>query len=151
MEFGKGLQIENALIALGSAPIFRFNLTTPGIYIPEAPTDFIFALSSNVFGLFGPLFILFCYTILDICLINKLKKETNEKKRFFLLAFITIFLFSQIENIGMNLGLLPIIGIPLPFLSYGGSFLIILFAFLGIIFQRKSFTPMNKTFHIDYR
>ena len=152
LSFGKGMQIENAITALGSAPLFSFNLTNPGIYIPEAPTDFIFALSSNVFGLVGPLLILFCYLILDYCLINLLKREKNQTKKLFFKAFLTIFIFSQVENIGMNLGLLPIIGIPLPFLSYGGSFMIILFAFLGMVLdQKKSFTKKSKTIHIKYQ
>lgn len=152
LSFGKGMQIENAITALGSAPLFSFNLTNPGIYIPEAPTDFIFALSSNVFGLVGPLLILFCYLMLDYCLINLLKREKNQTKKLFFKAFLTIFIFSQVENIGMNLGLLPIIGIPLPFLSYGGSFMIILFAFLGMVLdQKKSFTKKSKTIHIKYQ
>ena len=150
--FGSGMQIENALIALGSCPFISFNLDMPGIYIPEAPTDFIFALSSNVFGLIGPIFILICYLILDFCLIKIWKMENDKKRNLFLTAFIGIFIFSQIENIGMNLGILPIIGIPLPFLSYGGSCMIVFFAFLGIIFQYiKSFTKNSKTLKINYR
>ena len=152
LAFGSGMQIENSLTALGSASLIKINLFNPGIYIPEAPTDFIFALSSNVFGLIGPISILICYLIIDYCLINFLKSEKNETKKLFFKAFLTIFLFSQFENIGMNLGLLPIIGIPLPFLSYGGSFMIIMFAFLGIILdQKKSFTQKSKTIHIQYQ
>lgn len=152
LAFGEGMQIENAITALGSAPLISFNLINPGIYIPEAPTDFVFALSSNVLGLFGPILILFCYLILDYCLIDFFKREKNQVKKLFFEAFLTIFIFSQLENIGMNLGLLPIIGIPLPFLSYGGSFMIVLFAFLGIILdQKKSFTKKSKTFHIHYQ
>ncbi len=152
LDFGKGMQIENSLTALGSAPLFKFNLYETGIYIPEAPTDFIFALSSNVFGFIGPIGILICYLVIDYCLINFLKREKNETKKLFFKAFLTIFLFSQFENIGMNLGLLPIIGIPLPFLSYGGSFMIIMFAFLGIVLdQKKSFTKKSKTIHIQYQ
>ena len=152
LSFGKGMQIENSIIALGSAPLFSFNLTTPGIYIPEAPTDFIFALSSNIFGLSGPISILICYLILDYCLSNLLKEEQDEQSKLFFKGFLTIFLFSQLENIAMNLGLLPIIGIPLPFLSYGGSSMIIMFAFLGIILnQKKSFTKKSKTIHIQYQ
>ncbi len=152
LDFGKGMQIENSITALGSAKIISFNITKPGIYIPEAPTDFAFALSSNIFGITGPITILICYLILDLCLINSQKKEKKQTNKLLFKAFLTIFLFSQFENIGMNLGLLPIIGIPLPFLSYGGSFLIILFAFLGIIFnQKKSFTKKSKTIHIQYQ
>lgn len=149
--FGSGLQIENALIALGSAPFFQFHLTTPGIYIPEAPTDFVFALSSNVLGLCGPISILLCYLGMDFCLLFLLKTEQDGARKLFFKSFLVLFFFSQLENIGMNLGLLPIIGIPLPFLSYGGSFMIVLFAFLGILWQQqKSFTKSSKTLRLSY-
>lgn len=150
--FGSGMQIENALIALGSAPLMAWNLKNTGIYIPEAPTDFAFDLASNVFGLVGPVIILFCYLGLNNLFLKLYKLEKEPMRKNFCLAFLGIFFFSQLENIGMNLGLLPIMGIPLPFLSYGGSAMIVNFAFLGIIFQNiKSFAKKSKTFRIDYR
>ena len=130
-------QLENALIGIGSSNNFSLFLNNIRIYIPEAPTDFVFAFSITNFGYIIGFIILFCYLSLDIYLINKfiiMKKSTN---KYFLACFISIFILSQIINIGMNLGLLPIIGIPLPFLSYGGSTLIIYFIFLGIIFNSK--------------
>lgn len=152
LSFGQGFQIENALTAIGSTSLFKFNLYHPSIYIPEAPTDFVFALSANIFGLIGPIIILICYLIIDLNLLELLKQTKNQTTKHFFLAFLTIFFFSQLENIGMNLGLFPIIGIPLPFLSYGGSFMIVLFAFLAIIFNlKKSFTKKSKTFKINYR
>lgn len=130
-------QLENALIGLGSSNALSLTLNGARIYIPEAPTDFVFAFSITNFGYIIGFIILFCYLCLDIYLINRfiiMKKSTN---KYFLACFISIFILSQIINIGMNLGLLPIIGIPLPFLSYGGSTLIIYFIFLGIIFNSK--------------
>ena len=130
-------QLENALIGLGSSNALSLTLNGARIYIPEAPTDFVFAFSITNFGYIIGFIILFCYLSLDIYLINRfiiMKKSTN---KYFLACFISIFILSQIINIGMNLGLLPIIGIPLPFLSYGGSTLIIYFIFLGIIFNSK--------------
>ena len=64
---------------------------------------------------------------------DKLTKRGKKQIKLVLISFISIFFFQQFINIGMNLGLLPIIGIPLPFLSYGGSTIIIYFIFLGII------------------
>ena len=55
----------------------------------------------------------------------------------FIAGFLAMFFFAQIENIGMNLGLLPIIGLPLPFVSYGGTNMIVYFMFLGILFHLK--------------
>jgi len=72
---------------------------------------------------------------MDLFLINKIINMKKNTLKYILISFTSIFLFGQIINIGMNLGLLPIIGIPLPFLSYGGSTLIIYFTFLSIIFN----------------
>ncbi len=133
--FREGLQIENALIALGSAPLYRFSIFETGIYIPESPTDFIFALSSNVFGILGPMMILFCYLLLDLYFIHYYKHLQKKEEKLFTMAFFAIFFVSQWINISMNLGMIPIIGIPLPFVSYGGSSTIVLFLYLAILFS----------------
>ena len=135
--FRSGMQIENALIALGSAPLYRLSLTSVGIYIPESPTDFAFALTSNVFGIMGNVVILICFLFMDSYLISYNKMLKDREKKVFARAFLGIFLMSQIINISMNLGLMPIIGIPLHFISYGGSSTITLFLFMGIIFSKK--------------
>ena len=129
------MQIENALIAIGSAPLWQFSLTETGIYIPESPTDFVFALSSNVFGLTGNIVILLSFLVLDFYLIGYIKKIKRKEYRIFGYSFLAIFIVSQLVNISMNLGLIPIIGIPLPFVSYGGSSTIVLFLYLAIIFS----------------
>ena len=138
------MQIKHALIALGSAPILQFNLTQTGIYIPESPTDFIFSLTSNVFGILGNYFILLSYLIMNYYLLHRIKNMTVKEQKSFSQSFLSIFIPSQILNIGMNLGILPIMGIPLPFLSYGGSSTIILFLYLAIIFM-----PYKKEFPIE--
>lgn len=139
LNFRSGMQIENAMIAIGSAPFFRFSFIETGIYIPEAPTDFAFALTSNVLGIFGNVLILLAFFIFDLALISICKKMPKGEERLFTIAFSWMFITSQIINISMNLGLFPIIGIPLPFVSYGGSSTIVLFLFLAILlsFQRK--------------
>ena len=134
---GSGMQIENALIAIGSAPLLRFNLTTTGIYIPEAPTDFAFALTSNIFGLAGNFTILLCYLLLDFYFLHYAKKIRHKNYRLLAYSFLTIFIVSQLINISMNIGIFPIIGIPLPFISYGGSSTIALFLYLSIIFRHN--------------
>ena len=130
-------QLENALVGIGSSNALSLTLGSTRIYIPEAPTDFIFAFSITNFGYFIGFIILLCYLSLDIYLINRFITMKKSTLKYFLSCFISIFILNQIINIGMNLGLLPIIGIPLPFLSYGGSTLIIYFIFLGIIFNAK--------------
>ena len=131
-------QLENALIVIGSASFFGTGLNKISLYIPEAPTDFIFAFTIGNFGIFTGFLILLCYLLIDIFLINQYLKQKNKKIKLVLISFISIFFFQQIINIGMNLGLLPIIGIPLPFLSYGGTTIIIYFLFLGIILNLLS-------------
>ena len=126
-------QLENALVVMGSATLFGSGLNKVSLYIPEAPTDFIFAFNIGNFGIISGLLVLFCYLLIDLYLLNKYFVIKNKKIKLVLISFISIFFFQQFINIGMNLGLLPIIGIPLPFLSYGGSTIIIYFAFLGII------------------
>lgn len=126
-------QLNNALIVMGSATLFGTGLNKTSLYIPEAPTDFIFAFNIGNFGIVGGLIIIICYYIIDLYLINLLKKTNTKKIKLFIISFIWIFFMQQIINIGMNLGLMPIIGIPLPFLSYGGSTIIIYFLYLAII------------------
>lgn len=132
---GNGMQIENALIAIGSAPFWKFSLTKTGIYIPEAPTDFAFALTSNVFGILGNIIILISFLIIDYYLISFGKIKMKKEYKLFLYSFLSIFIISQIINISMNIGIFPIIGIPLPLISYGGSSTIVIFIYLAIIFK----------------
>ena len=138
LDFKKGLQIENALTAIGNAPFISFNLTKVGVYIPESATDFIFALSSNVFGLLGPSTILLSYLILDYYLISYCQKISKKEYRLFGYSFTSLLIISELINIAMNLSLVPIIGIPLPFLSYGGSGTITLFMYLSLLFANTN-------------
>ncbi|MBQ6686918.1 MAG: FtsW/RodA/SpoVE family cell cycle protein [Bacilli bacterium] len=133
---GIGLQLENALVAIGSASFFGSGIGKVSIYIPEAPTDFIVAFTIENFGLITIFLILLAYLIIDIFLL-KTYFNTNNSYKYFFISFIAIFYFQQFENILMNIGLMPIIGIPLPFLSYGGTTILIYFMFIGIILKFK--------------
>lgn len=137
LNFQKGLQIDNALTAIGSAPFLLFNLDNTRIYIPEAPTDFAFALTTNTFGILGNLILLICYFFIDVYLLNLWKRKRKTKEHYFISGFIFMFFINQFQNILMNIGLLPIMGIPLPFLSYGGSSTIVYFCFLTIVLKEK--------------
>lgn len=128
-------QLENALTVIGSATLLGSGLHKVGLYIPEAPTDFIFAFNIGNFGILSGFIVLFCYISLDILLIHDYFRTKDKKIKLFLISFISIFLFQQVINISMNLGLLPIIGIPLPFLSYGGSTIIIYFLFIALVLK----------------
>lgn len=132
---GDSFQLDRALISIGASSFFGNNNY---LYIPEAPTDFIIAFSISNFGIFGFLIIILCYLSLDLYFFYKLLKSKNIKSKMFLASYLCMFLFAQIENIGMNLGLLPIIGLPLPFLSYGGTNTIVYFLFLGVILNLET-------------
>ncbi len=130
---GSGYQLENALITIGSSSLFRFNFKSILLYIPEAPTDFIFAFSIGNYGLISGGIIILCFFLIDIYFINKISKTNKIILKIFTSSYLGMLLFHQIYNIGMNLGLLPIMGIPLPFLSYGGTNTLINYLFIGLI------------------
>jgi rod shape determining protein RodA len=129
IHFKDNYQLNQALIYLGSAGLFGHKDI---LYIPEAHTDFIFSFLIGRYGIILGIVIILCYLLLDLLLVDKLKKNLLLK------FFLSTFLFSQMQNLLMNIGLLPIMGIPLPFLSYGGTNTIISIVFLGISLNKKS-------------
>lgn len=129
------MQLQNALIAIGNANIFGRGLGTATIYIPEIATDFAFSLTVSSFGFFTTLILIICYFIMDLYFINICFNKKNKTTRLFTSGFISVFIFSQLYNILMNIGLLPIMGIPLPLLSYGGSSLIVIALYISIILK----------------
>jgi rod shape determining protein RodA len=130
---GSGLQLNNALTTIGNAGLLGSGIQSELLYVPEYPTDFVFTLNIAIFGLLGAAILLISYFILDLFFINKLFNTYNNQYKLFINGFIFMFLFQQIQNILMNIGMLPIMGIPLPFLSYGGSNMIVYFILIGII------------------
>ncbi len=132
INFSNNYQLENALTLIGSSSFFGSGLNNITLYVPEAPTDFIFAFNIGNFGFFGALLVLVSYLFIFVILFEKLKKANNKLFTLILLSLIT---FQFFYNTFMNLGLLPIMGIPLPFLSYGGSSLLIYFIFVGIFIK----------------
>lgn len=130
---GSGLQLNNALTTIGNAGLFGHGIKESILYVPEFPTDFVFTLSISIFGFIGGIIVLLCYFILNTNLISKIFATHNYQYKLLINGFVFIFIYQQMQNILMNIGLFPIMGIPLPFLSYGGSNMIIYFFFLGII------------------
>lgn len=130
---GNSYQLENALITIGASSFLGVGLNKILLYIPEAPTDFIFAFSIGNYGVFSAIIICISFLVIDLFLINHINKNKSKTIKIFAYTYLSIFIFHQIYNISMNLGLLPIMGIPLPFVSYGGTNTLINFLFLGII------------------
>ena len=130
-----GMQLTNSLIAIGSAGIFGHGFNHTPIYFPEMQTDFIFAVFASNFGLLGALLLILLIIFFDINLIHTVSKTTNFTDKYAIGGIIAVLLFQQIQNIGMTIGLLPIMGITLPFISYGGSSLLSYMLLVGIIFN----------------
>ncbi len=124
-------------IAIGSGGLFgqgfgKGSQTQYG-FLPEAHTDFIFASIAEEFGLFGVAIVLSLYSVLLWRIMRIAILARSNFPRLFATG-VTIFLVSQIFiHLGMNMGILPIIGTPLPLISYGGSDLIALFLLFGIL------------------
>ena len=135
INFKNNMQLENALIAIGNAKMFGLGLKNVAIYIPEAATDFAFSLSISSFGFISATILLVCYLIIDSYFLLLINETKNKTTKIFTSSFISVFIFSQIYNICMNIGLLPIMGIPLPLLSYGGSSLIVISLYIAIILR----------------
>ncbi len=130
---GSGLQLENALAAIGSAGLFGHGFNNTPIYFPEASTDFIFAVYASNFGFIGVLGLLGLIFYLDLQIILLARKRMTDTNHFMVAGILGMLLFQQIQNIGMTVGLLPITGITLPFISYGGSSLLSYMLIVGIL------------------
>lgn len=133
---GAGYNLIQSLIAIGNGGIIGKGLGK-GLqvqkgFLPEAHTDFIFAAFAEEWGFLGVLFLLSLYFIVIWRLIIIMKKLVNNFSLLFIFGFIIILVSQLFINIGMNIALFPITGISLPFLSYGGSNLILFFSLLGI-------------------
>ena len=130
---GSGLQLENALAAIGSAGLFGHGFNNTPIYFPESSTDFIFAVFASNFGLIGVIVLLGIIIYLDVNIIKKAKRKIIDTDKYILAGILGMLLYQQIQNIGMTVGLLPITGITLPFVSYGGSSLLSYMLIFGIL------------------
>lgn len=132
------IQLQNALISIGNAGFFGVGFGTSSIYIPEVATDFAFSLTISSYGFISAIVLIICYFIIDLYFINIFFNAKNKTTRLFTIGFIGVFIFSQLYNISMNIGLIPIMGIPLPLLSYGGSSLTVIALYISIILKLNS-------------
>ena len=130
-----GYQLSNGIISIGTASFLGHGLNNTPLYFPEAQTDFIFAVYSSNFGLFGSILLLSLILYFDIKLINIAVKSSNNISKYVIAGIVGMLIYQQFQNIGMTYGLVPITGITLPFISYGGSSLLSYMIMLGIIFN----------------
>lgn len=142
---GSGYHVGQSKIAIGSGGMFGkgfLNGTQTKLkYVPEQDTDFIFCTIGEEWGFIGSTLILVLFAVFILRLISLAERQTTTFGRVYGYSVVSIFLFHLLVNIGMVIGIMPVIGIPLPFFSYGGSslwgFTILLFIFLRIDKGRK--------------
>ncbi|WP_420768363.1 FtsW/RodA/SpoVE family cell cycle protein [Parageobacillus thermoglucosidasius] len=136
----QGFQLIRSLLAIGSGELYGKGFGNLQVYLPEAHTDFIFGVISEQFGFIGAsvvisLFFLLVYRMVHIAL------ESNDLYGSYLCAgVIGMITFQVFQNIGMTIGLVPITGLPLPFISYGGSSLATYMLAIGLVLNVHSRT-----------
>ena len=122
---GAGYNVNQARIAIGSGRFFGkgyLNGTQTKLqFVPEQDTDFIFCTVGEEWGFVGSIGVLLVYLFFILRLIFIAERQRNTATQIYAYSVASIFLFHLTINVGMVLGLLPVIGIPLPFFSYGGS------------------------------
>lgn len=128
-----GYQLENGMSAIGAGGLLGSGFLKTPIYFPEPQTDFIFAVFANNFGFIGSSILLFLITVFDIRLIHIAIKTRNSISKYVVSGILGMLLYQQLQNIGMTIGLFPITGITLPFISYGGSSLLSYMIMAGIL------------------
>lgn len=132
-----GYQLENSLISIGSSGLLGFGFRLP-LYFPEPQTDFIFSTLSSSFGYIGSFILILFLIIFDLSMINIAIKSKEKINKYIITGFIGVLIYQQIQNISMTFGLLPITGITLPFISYGGSSLLSYMIMIGIVLNIQS-------------
>lgn len=120
-----GYQLRQSRITIGSGGLLGKGLfegpQTNGRFVPEQQTDFIFTVAGEELGFVGSGFILLLYLILLMRAFSIARRTSDPFGRLVCMGVIAWFSFQLFENIGMTLGLMPMTGVPLPFISYGGS------------------------------
>jgi rod shape determining protein RodA len=144
-----GYQVYFAKLALSSGGIFGKGYKNGAVnalsYLPEKETDFIFSVIGEEFGLFGTLYFVALFSVLIIRLFYIAKTSKDLQGKILVTAICAMYLFHITENIGMTIGLLPVTGIPLPFVSYGGSSMLSMCTGAGLTLavRRKTYTLLN--------
>ena len=146
---GAGYQIIQSKIAIGSGGLFGKGFLNGSQsyldFLPEKHTDFIFTLFSEEFGFFGSVFILLLYFLIIHRIVKIGHMTRSNYGKLYCYSFASAFFLYVVVNMGMVLGLLPIVGAPLPIMSYGGSSMLAIMFGLGIAMSCKVYkdTPVN--------
>lgn len=134
---GSGYQIRQSLIAVGSGGIWGKGATkgtqTQGDFLPIPYTDFIFAAFCEEHGFFGASAVLLLYFLILMRLIQNAQTAADLPGTFLVMGVVAVMIFQIAVNVGMVVGLMPVTGIPLPLMSYGGSSVLFSFLALGMV------------------
>ena len=126
---GIGYNINQSKIAISNGGLFGTGFLegtqTKGNFVPRQHTDYIFSTIGEEWGFIGTLFTIILFALLIIRITLRAEKQVNHFRRIYSHCFASILFFHFFINIGMSIGLIPSIGIPLPYISYGGSSLLI--------------------------
>ncbi len=133
---GSGYQINQSLIAVGSGGIWgkgaEKGTQTQGYFLPIPYTDFIFAAFSEEHGFVGATFVLLLYFLILMRLIQNAQTAADLPGSLIIMGIVAVLTFQIAVNVGMVIGLMPVTGIPLPLMSYGGSSVLFTFLALGV-------------------
>ncbi|MGX0195639.1 FtsW/RodA/SpoVE family cell cycle protein [Staphylococcus haemolyticus] len=130
---GDGYHLTESLKAIGSGQLFGKGFNHGEVYIPENHTDFIFSVVGEEMGFIGAVVLLLIFLTLIFHLIRLATKVESPFSKIFIIGYVSLLVFHILQNIGMTIQLLPITGIPLPFISYGGSSLWSLMVGIGVV------------------
>ncbi len=132
---GRGYNVTQAIIAVGSGGMFGrglgFGSQSQLKFLPESQTDFIFAVIAEELGFVGVLLLLLAFALFFFRLLMLTRRAHDDFTTYLLLGITAVFAIQVTVNIGMNLGLLPVTGIGLPLVSYGGSSLLMALVLVG--------------------
>lgn len=138
---GDGFHLTESMKAIGSGQLIGKGFNQGEVYIPENHTDFIFSVIGEEFGFIGAVVLIVIYLLLLMHLLKRASQTEDLFNKSFIIGFVSLLLFHIVQNIGMTIQLLPITGIPLPFISYGGSSLWSLMAGIGILLSMRYHAP----------
>ena len=144
---GTGYNVNQSIISIGSGGLtgkgYLRGTQTKFKFVPAQSTDFIFCTVGEEWGFIGSIVVIGLYMVLLIRLIILAERQRSVFSRVYGYSVVSVIFFHYMVNIGMTIGLVPVIGIPLPFFSYGGSslwgFTILLFIFLRLDASRTEY------------
>jgi rod shape determining protein RodA len=149
---GSGYNVYQSMIAIGSGGVYgkgiNFGTQSKLAYLPEYETDFIFSAFSEEWGFVGSVFCILVFMFLILRILHLVKVAETNFETFVFMGISAYFIIHFTVNVGMNIGLLPVTGIPLPFMSAGGTHVLVEWMMIGILISySKNRRRINREIH----